>query len=450
MKTNFIFLISTSLTFGVNAFSQFTLTGEIRPRTEYRHGYRTLIDSVQQAGIFTSQRTRLNFGYASEKFKTGIVLQDVRTWGNQAQLNIYDASTSSLHEAWGEYQPLPCSLPPSVPARAGEGEGKKSWTLSIKAGRQELNYDDERILGSVGWTQQGRSHDAMLLKYSNDSAGLNIHLGGAYNQTAENNIATAYTGINNYKEMYFFYLNKKIKNISISILELNNGYQSPASVNSTRFSYTAGTHAEYKKDAWFVSTRYYSQGGVDAGKKDIQASMAGLDVQYTLKKKFSVGLGAEILSGQSQTDTTKAYKDITHYFNPFYGTGHKFNGYMDYFYAGSAHGNVGLNDFYLKTKYKAEKWYLALDIHQFMANADVLDVNKKNTTGKYEAMDATLGTEVDLTFAYNFSSQFTVQAGYSHLLATETMEALKGGKYSQTQNWTYLMLVFKPNFTAHP
>lgn len=437
IKFSFIFF-AAAMTFGTNVFSQATLTGEIRPRTEYRHGYRTLIDSAEQTGIFTSQRTRLNFSYSSEKIKTGIVLQDVRTWGNQAQLNVYDVNTFSLHEAWGEYQPLPRPLL--------EGEGKKSWTFSVKAGRQEFNYDDERLLGGVGWAQQGRSHDAMLLKFSDDSMQLKVHIGSAYNQTAENNIATAYTGINSYKEMYFFWLNKKIKNISISILELNNGIQSPAAINSTRFSYTASTHAEYKKDAWFVSTRYYSQGGVDANKKDIQASMAGLDMQYTLKKKIMVGLGGEILSGQSQTDTTKTYKEVTHNFNPLYGTGHKFNGYMDYFFAGNAHGNVGLNNFYLKTKYMAEKWWATLDIHQFMAGADVLDIKKLSSTGKYEAMDATLGTEIDLTFAYNFSPQFTVQAGYSHLLATETMQSLKGGKYDETQNWAYLMLVFKPNF----
>ncbi len=408
------------------SYAQFTLTGEIRPRTEYRHGFRTLIDTAQEAGIFTSQRTRLNFGYAEEKVKAGIVLQDVRTWGNQDQLNVFDKNTSSLHEAWGEYS------------------FSKQW--SVKAGRQELNYDDERILGAVGWTQQARSHDAMLLKFSDDSTMLKIHIGGAYNQTAENNIATAYTGINNYKEMYFLWLNKKIKNFSISILEINNGIQSPVSANSTRFSYTAGTHIEYKKDALWLNPRFYYQGGVDASKKEIQAYMFGVDGSYTATKKLTFGAGAEIFCGQSQTDTTKAYKDVMHNFNPLYPTGHKFNGYMDYFYAGSAHGNVGLSDIYLKTKYKAGKWWVAIDVHQFIAGADVLDKKELAQTGEYKAMDSNLGTEIDLTYVYNLSGNFSIQAGYSHLFATETLEAIKGGKYSETQNWTYLMLNFKPNF----
>ncbi|MBI2967629.1 MAG: alginate export family protein [Bacteroidetes bacterium] len=421
-----LFYVALFLSMVTEGYPQFSLTGELRPRTEYRHGFRTLIDSAQYAGIFTSQRTRLNFGYSHEKFKSAITLQDVRTWGNQSQLNLYDANTSSLHEAWGEYSFMN--------------------KLSLKAGRQELNYDDERLLGGVGWLQQGRSHDAMLLKFSDDSMQLKIHIGGAYNQTAENNIATSYTGINNYKEMYFLWLNKKINDISISILEINNGIQSPVSVTSTRFSYTAGTHVEYRKDAIFINPRYYFQGGVDANKKDIRAYMSGLDLQYTVKKKIMIGLGAEISSGQNQTDTTKAYKDVTRNFNPLYGTGHKFNGYMDYFFAGSAHGNIGLNNFYLKTRYKAEKWWVALDVHQFMANADVLDKKELASTGNYKTMNSNLGTEIDLTFAYNLNGNFTLQAGYSHLLATETMESLKGGRYDEMQNWAYLMLIFKPVF----
>lgn len=413
-----------TLNLSANLSAQMTLTGEIRPRTEYRHGFGTLIDSSQSAGVFTSQRTRLNFGYTNEKFKTGVVLQDVRIWGNQSQLNSFDVNTSSLHEAWGEYS--------------------FCKQLSLKAGRQELSYDDERILGSVSWKQQGRSHDVFLLKYADST--FTAHLGGGYNQAAENNIAASYTGITNYKEMYFLWMNKKIKNFSVSLLDVMNGYQSPVAVNSTRFSCTAGTHVEYKKDPLFVSVRYYYQSGVDAVKKDIQAYMAGFDVQYTLQKKFTIGIGGEMLSGQNSVDTTKAYKDVTHNFNPLYGTGHKFNGYMDYYFAGTGNGNVGLNDFYLKAKYKAEKWWVALDVHQFMANADVLDKKMLTTMSMYEAMDSNLGTEIDLTCAYNFSQTFTMQLGYSHMLATETTEAIKGGKFEETQNWAYLMLTFKPNF----
>lgn len=410
-------LLSTSLA------AQMTLTGEIRPRTEYRHGYKTLIDSTQSGYLFTSQRTRLNFGYTNEKFKTGITVQDIRTWGSQSQLNNTDGLTS-LHEGWAEY--------------------RFNKNLGLKAGRQELSYDDERIFGAVDWAQQARSHDAFVLKY-NDST-FTANLGAAYNQNAEYLVATSYTVTNSYKELYYLWMNKKISNFSASLLALANGMQSPVKVTSTRFSGTIGTHLEYKKDALFLSGRFYYQTGVDANKKDLQSTMIGFDAAYTIKKKFTIGLGTELLSGQDQTDTTKAYKDVNHVFNPLFGTNHKFNGYMDYFYVGSGHGNVGLTDVYLKLKYKSEKWWLGLDVHQFMSGADILDVKELTTSGKYTAMSSSLGTEIDLVFNYNFSPNISAQFVYGHMMATESLEAVKGGKYDETQNWAYLMLTFKPNF----
>lgn len=410
MKSKFtILLVAGSLGLVSNLYAQMSLSGEIRPRTEYRHGYSTLIEKGQSAALFTSQRTRLNVGYANEKFKTGIVLQDVRVWGNQSQMNVFDINTSSLHEAWGEYFFMK--------------------RFSLKAGRQELSYDDERILGAVGWKQQGRSHDAFLFKYTDST--FTAHVGAAYNQNGENMIATPYT-VANYKEMYFLWLNKKLGNFNISVLELNNGYQSPNSVNNTFFSYTAGAFVEYKKNALYTCVRYYNQGGVNGAKKKIRAYMVGADLQYTIQKKFMVGIGAELLSGQSQTDTTKAYLDVVHYFNPLYGTGHKFNGYMDYYFAGSPNSNVGVRDFYLKTKYIGKKWWVALDAHKFY-------------TGY--ATDANLGIEIDLTYSYTLSQAFNLQAGYSQMFFTTVTESIKHvSSPASTQSWAYLMLTFKPNF----
>jgi hypothetical protein len=183
---------------------------------------------------------------------------------------------------------------------------------------------------------------------------------------------------------------------------------------------------------------------VDAALKDMAAYLGGADLMYTFEGKFTLGGGIEIMSGQSQTDTTRAYQNIDHVFNTLYGTGHKFNGYMDYFYAGSAHGGVGLQDIYIRSKYKAENYWAGADAHFFLAGADVLDTKALAASGTYSAMSPGLGTEIDLTFAYNFSKMFTVQAGYSQLFATETLQALKGGRSDLGQNWAYLMLIFKP------
>ena len=141
----------------------FTLSGEFRPRTEYAHGLKTLAAADQDPGFFTTQRSRLNLKYGASKMTAYLSLQDVRTWGNQSQLNENEDRAVSIHEAW---------IMPTI------GKGAK-WALKI--GRQEIVYDDHRIFGNVGWAQSARSHDALLLKYS-PSAKSSLDIGLAYNQ----------------------------------------------------------------------------------------------------------------------------------------------------------------------------------------------------------------------------------------------------------------------------
>jgi hypothetical protein len=179
--------------------------------------------------------------------------------------------------------------------------------------------------------------------------------------------------------------------------------------------------------------------------KTLSAYEAMLDFAYTVQKKYTFIVGGEILSGNDKTDTTIAYNNVNHAFNPFFGTNHKFNGYMDYFYVGNHANNVGLIDPYFKFKYTADKYWAQLDYHYFMTAAPVLDVAKTASSGNITAMSSGLGSELDLTLAYTVTKQASVQFGYSMILGpTDTMKALKGGNINTTSNWAYLMFVFKP------
>jgi hypothetical protein len=418
----------------VQLFSQTTVTGEIRPRFEYRHGYQSPLDSAGRGAVFTTQRTRLNFNYASDKLTAAVSVQDIRIWGSAPQqVSSYPDAPTFLHRAWAQYY--------------------FTSRFSMKAGRQELSYDDERIFGAVNWTQQGRAHDALLLIFSDTVAKFTSHIGLAYNSNSVSNTAIPYTVSSSYKEMQYLWLNKTFGDLGASLLFLNLGAQSTASVTSTRFSHTTGTHLSYNKNKLNSNLKLYYQTGTDASKRDLKAYMGGFDINYNVTQKFNAGIGVEHLSGQSQTDTAKSYTDVNHVFNPYFGTNHKFNGYMDYYFAGNGHGNAGLTNVYLKFRYKTDKWWASLHVHQFMAAADVLDQKELNTTGKYTAMDANLGNEIDLEFAYTFTPAFTIQLGYAHYIPTETISHLKNvrdykgdGYTGETANWAYVMLIFKPAF----
>ena len=439
MKTTVKSVVLTAFSalavFTTNA--QMTLTGEIRPRFEYRHGYSSPIDTLQKSSQFIQQRSRLTFGYKNDKIKVGFTLQDVRVWGNQSQLNVYDVNTYGMHEGWAEY----------------------SFTkkISMKVGRQELSYDDERIMGAVGWAQQARSHDAFVLKYADST--LTIHAGVAYNQDKINNTATSYTTTSSYKEMQYLWINKQIKSFKISLLGLNVGQQSPVGVNGTRYVTTAGTRVEYKTKPFFAGLNFYYQSGddittkTDGKPKKVNGLLGGVDVAYTLKEKFTIGLGYEYISGQSKTDTTKAYNDVNHAFNPIFGTNHKFNGYMDYYYVSNHTNNVGLQDIIFRLNYKQKAWNVSLDFHQFMTAANALDTKELAKSGQYKALNSNLGSEIDFTLVYTLPGGVAVTGGYSHYLTSNTLATIKNvkdykgdGRTNLTSNWAYVMISFKPNF----
>lgn len=391
--------------------AQFTLSGEFRPRAEYSHGYGTLADTDQDPSFFTSQRTRLNLFYSGERITTKLVLQDVRTWGNQKQLVGNEDFATSIHEAWAE-------------AKIAEG-------FSLQLGRQELAYDNHRIFGNVGWAQQARSHDLMLAKYQ---GAFKIHFGLAYHQSG-NRTNNIYTGPDAYKSMQFLWFNKAFEKLSISFLALNNGV--PYTVSGVgaviteqgiRYSQTIGTYAKYKLEKLTLGGNIYYQGGTDPSGLKLSAYEILLESTYAISSNTKMGLSFEILSGTDPSETT-----VNHSFTPLYGTNHKFNGHMDYFFVGNHANSVGLQDITASFTHKIKSISLNAHIHAFLSDASLAG-------GNY------LGTEADLFVVYPLADQIKIQVGYSQMFAGDGMLDIKGGSLDEIQNWAYLMFGFTPKF----
>jgi hypothetical protein len=394
------------------AFSQLKLNAELRPRTELRHGYRTLAGEDSRAAIFTSQRTRLSLLFNHEQYRLGFSVQDVRVWGDEAQLQ--DNPSIAAHELWGEVDFSP--------------------NLHLKVGRQELVYDDHRLLGNVNWTQQARSHDAALLKYQRDN--WKLHLAAAYNNEREDLFRTAYTA-SNYRSLFFAWLHHQSgENFKISALVLADGFQgNDLSVDETIYRYTVGPHAQYFSGKVSFTGTYYYQFGSDRAGRDINAYMYALSIQYQHRQASFTG-GIDFLSG---TDAAEASKVKT--FNTLYATNHKFYGWMDYFL------NIpvdtkggGLRDLYAGFQYKlSPKSILAATIHQFSLAADIA-----NPLAPESLLDKSLGTEIDAVFRYNLMPDVGLQAGLSLLFPDDSMAALKAGDQDATQYWGWLMIRIAP------
>lgn len=397
--------------------AQFTLDGEFRPRTEYRNGFGSIIPDAADAGFGISTRARLNAGFKTEAYKFYLSLQDVMVWGENRQLLPYDQNNSfAVFEAWADIS-------------LGSG-------FSTKLGRQVISYDDERIFGALDWAQQGRNHDAALIQYKKNK--FMLDLGLAFSQdysdpTGFRSVGTGYntTGLFTYKSMQYAYLKQAGENFSGSLLLLNTGFQkfevdnvTPDGVNSLQ---TLGTHLEYKKGSFGAAANAYFQ----TGDQVKSASLLGLDITYKASPKVGLGAGIEIISG-NDTSTTKSEA-----FFPLYGTNHKFNGFMDYFYVGNHANSIGLFDVHVSANFT-------------LSETSSLMVKALNFSGQ-EALpsgEKSLGTEIDLVYSKKFKG-YSLVLGYSQMFASDGMYELKGvteANAADSQNWAWAMLVIKPKF----
>ena len=424
MKNNLcLTLLFAVFAISVNA-QEIGISGELRPRYEYRHGYKTLASPSNDAANFISQRTRLNVDYKSDKFNVFFAIQNVSVWGDVSTLSSSSKNGIAFHQAWAEYF--------------------FNDKFSLKMGRQEISYDDQRIFGSVGWAQQARSHDAMLLKFKTGEKG-KLHVGFAMNANGESLFETDYD-INQYKNLqYAWYHTNFSEAFGLSALFLNNGVQYKTYENDdlkNAYSQTIGARLTYKKNKLNIDGASYFQTGNTPGgndKVDLSAYYFTLNAKFKITDGFTAGAGIEVLSGNDQS--SNASKDKA--FKPFYGTNHKFNGWMDYFYVGSHMNSVGLMDINVPVIYKKDKFSAVLIPHFFSAQGNVYDkINRKD-------VDAYLGTEIDLALGYKVHKSVMFNVGYSHMIATETLEVLKGGSKDETNNWAWVMITFKPNFFKH-
>ena len=408
--------------FSLNVMSQFSLEGEFRPRAEYRNGFGELIADTAEPGIGISTRARLNFGYKTEGYDLFVSLQDVMVWGENRQILPKDLDNSfSIFQAWATI-------------KLGEG-------FLVKLGRQTIVYDDQRIFGGLDWAQQGRNHDALIFKYKKKQ--FIFDLGLAFNQDYSNptgfiSSGNTYTtkGYFSYKTMQYVYAKQSWKSFSGSILLLNNGFQEFAEDGVTQDGIsnlqTIGTHLDYKKGKFGAAANLFLQTGKRQGTIDVKgAYLASIDFSYKISSRIGLGFGTEIISGNDANDGE------TGAFFPLYGTNHKFNGFMDYFYVGNHANSIGLTDFHVSTNFK-------------FANKSSLLVKVLNFSGAQELASGTkyLGTEVDLVYTKKFNG-YALKAGYSQMFASDGMYELKGmtkDAAAETQNWAWVMLIIKPKF----
>lgn len=423
MKKPFYVIFYLLVLAGPASWAQFTLSADVRPRAEFRNGFKKPLSKDVDAAFFVEQRSRLNAEYVSEKFDVYISLQDVRIWGATTQVYKADPALTNVYAAWASYKFNPVH--------------------KLVVGRMELDYDNVRILGNLDWAAQGRSHD--LLKYEYQGATTKLHAGAAFNQdfsTPEPTkfASTYYSVPNNYKTMQYVWFHKDWSNSGLSVLFLNNGASATRSVNGMAyadstiyFSQTIGAYGtKTLGDIALEYDGYYQMGKNPAGAQ-LAAWMIGANVTIMKSKPNNINVGFDYLSGD-KSDTNKDEA-----FNPLYGTHHKFYGWMDYFYVGNPHKNRGLVDVFLKAKLKAgPRSSVLVHGHEFFSQSPI--VSNDNTK-----LSSTLGTEVDIVWVANLAPGVVFNLGYSQMFASDSLEFIKDVSNAKSNaSWAWAMISFKP------
>lgn len=462
-----------TLCFTSHLFAQFTLTGQYRTRSEFRAGQGTLPVDGSVPSFFTNSRLRLNVGLTADRFKFFTSIQDIRVWGQDASsIPNLDGNQLFMHEAWGEVQINDSTFLKGIDF------------LGFKVGRQEISYDDQKLLGALDWLPQARSHDAIILKFAEKT--WKADAGFAFNQSKEyKNAGTVYYGVpvtqigpdgtniaapagtNGigvlYKAMQYGYISKEFGFTKAAGLIFNEDFQKPGNAPGT---YDRGVNARTTAGLSVYGTimrkhkidgAFYYQGNRDKIGRTMDGYMASLSTQFAVGRKLMTGPGFDYLSGNNTLDSTST---VNRSFDPLYGTPHKFWGYMDYFYAADAYGfqattgagqnkkSPGLINLYWKSKYRLrDNLILTVDIHEFFAGNKVAN---RATADLTDVMNTRLGTELDIVLNYNLTKAIGFELGYSFMDATSTMSALKAPGPPAVKdlngNWAYFMINIRPDF----
>jgi hypothetical protein len=470
---NLIFFIVLFLALtGTSLKAQFSISGEFRPRFEYRDGYLRLRDSSQTGYPTIQGRNRLIFDYANEPFTARFSVQQAYVFGeNNYSSDTITRNTINIYEAWFRY-----------------AFAKK---FAFKVGRTELIYDDGRLLGNSNWAPKGATHDVAIFQWEGAAGKYKGDFGFAINNAAPSSLYLEAYPLRNYKYMGYLYEQRKLFNdqLTISFLGILDVFQK-ASVSSktTTTSYTTGYVVNSNNDtigtiqipvstSIIVTSNYpddlygrgtiggtigysknklkifgagYYQGGHFKDGRKLNAGFIGGTVSYQFVKPFTFLVGYDYFTGNNYSKTEQQKTKSTA-FSTLYSSSHSFYGYMDLFNAQLATGlGPGLTDLYAKATLKtSEKTTFEATFRYFSIPHGYLPATKAvpSSTG-YLSVDKTLGSEIDLMATYKPVKNFEINGAYCFFLPTETMEIWNGLKpgTSQWVQYAYIMLTWKPNF----
>jgi len=326
-------------------------------------------------------------------------LQDARAWGSESNtLTDAGADNFDLHQGYVEF---------------GGTEA-----FAARLGRQEFAVADERLIGTVGWSNTGRSFDGVRL----------------FGQAAGTSWTVFWYNVAERDSLLAVGLNPQLNQGVNDDGWLLGGFASRQLGGATSEATFVVDRDAVTDESYTVNLRLHGQAG------KIQYDAAGA-YQFgpdraawfaSAKAGISIGRGSvaaqlDYLSGDESPEDGR-----TKAFNTLYATNHKFYGYMDYFlFIPEQLDEAGLIDAVLRGSWRTS------------ADATVrLDLHRLRTAEKRDGETA-LGTEVDLVGRWQFAAPADLEMGIGLFmpepLITTLLPAFAGGE--ETTWWGYAQLL---------
>ena len=339
--------VSVSADEGVNIFNDVKVKGQIRPRYETAD----VKDNGVDAGKAFSARTHLvaSAGLLGvQNLSATIGLQSVNNFGSDK----YNSTDN------GELTYDVVKDPQFAMVSEASIDYKINKT-ALHAGRSQVNLDNQRFIGTVGWRQNERSYDTVYAA-DNSIENLNILVAWVYGLQGVGAGVTADTNTVLLNVKY-----KVMDELSVTAYD----YMMASKFDTMGIALTgnlnaAGAKLDYRAE---YATQSDATMEIHSAAAKVDATYMNLDLGANISGVLA-GVNYEVLSGTTGTDGKTN-------FNPALGTNHKFNGWADVFYVsdnGGAGPKGGLKDANVRLGYTAKGFGKLLGVyHDFKADKKI-------------------------------------------------------------------------------
>ncbi len=381
-----------------------TWSGEFRIRSEVdgrdmRH--------ETPPNMYTLSRARVGVkATPAEHLTVFLQIQDSRTFGEEAT-TMTNLGSVDMHEAWLEWSGL-------VPG------------LTLKAGKMELSVGNGRLLQNNAFTNVGRTFAGLLGTYAFGSHTFRGLLFNTRESGAPPTIATKFGYLRDTGDLLTggVFSTKALERHVIELIGLHHritkqdASKRDSLAVTTLGAYVSGSSGRftYEADAAVQTGSLYGA--------SVSAYHAGALLTVTTGHSTLTSLtGAlDLYSGQSISAATVGT------FDPRYGAGHKFLGYMDYFISIPSHtSNRGIVDLYGRAAFVwSTSLASQLTVHHFQLHR----------THSVAVPSRDLGQEIDVIVRWKHSAALTIECGAATFLPGKAMKTMIGG--NDPGVWMYI------------